>query len=203
MRPVELLVLYLLIGAAVSTAAWRAGLPAPWLGLPLWPLTLPSLLGAMAAPSTPAPARPATPGDTARVQAAVSTLAAALEGWAAPAASREALATAERGLLALAARLADLDAVLDELDAAPPAPAHPDAADLVRARAANLARLRQLRDETRARLDRGLARLADLSTQAHLARFTGEEAAAVADALSRLAAAVDGAAEVSRVGARA
>ena len=198
MRPVELLVIYLLVGMAVSTAAWRTGRPAPWLGLMLWPLTLPGLLGGVAQP--PAAPPPPRGSGSERVQAAVAALRAALDGWPSPPASQEALASAERGLLALDARLADLDAVLGELEAAPAPPSHPDAADLVQARAENLARLRQVRDETRARLERGLARLSDLATRAHLARFTGEEAAAVADALSRLGAAVDGAAEVSRVG---
>jgi hypothetical protein len=198
MRPVELLIIYLLVGVAVSTAAWRTGRPAPWLGLALWPLTLPGLLGGVAAPAGPPPTP--TGGEGPRVHAAVVALRTALDGWPSPPASEEALASAERGLLALSVRLADLDAVLQELEAAAPPPVHPDAADLVRARADNLARLHQVRDETRARLERGLARLSDLATRAHLARFTGEEAAAVADALSRLAAAVDGAAEVSRVG---
>lgn len=194
MRPMELFIMYLLVGVAVSVAAWRAGRPAPWLGLALWPLTLPGLLGR----ATPPP--PTAGGEGARVHAAIITLRAALDGWPSPPASEEALASAERGLLTLSERLADLDAVLLELEAAAPPPAHPGAADLVRARSDNLTRLHHVRDETRARLERGLARLADLATRAHLARFTGEEAAAVADALSRLAAAVDGAAEVSRVG---
>jgi hypothetical protein len=198
MRPVELLLLYVLVGAAVATASWRAGRPAPWLGLLFWPLTLPGLLeGAAAAPAPPSP-RPPTPPHG-RVQAAVAALGQALEGWPGHPASQEALASAERGLMALDTRLSELEAVLAALEAAPTGSAHPGAADLARAREENLARLRGVRDETRARMERGLAHLADLTTRAHLARFTGEEAAAVAEALARLAAAVDGAAEVSRL----
>ena len=45
-----------------------------------------------------------------------------------------------------------------------------------------------------------LAGLADLSTKVHLARFTGDAAQELTAQLARLAAAVDGASEVARIG---
>ncbi len=189
MRPLELLVLYLLVGGVGAAAAARAGRPHPLFAWLLWPLAAPTLFTAGPPPPDPAP--------TSRVDAAVGRLADALDD-AAPA-SREALRAAERGLRALESRLVELDRVLASLEAEP-APEGPAAADLVAARAGHVARLRGLRDDARDRLDRGLARLAELTSRAHVARFTGEEADAVADALGRLAAAVDSAAEVARVG---
>lgn len=203
MRPIELLVLYLVIGAAVSVAAWRGRHPARWLAPVLWPLVLPNLLGRTEAPPgrplrPPSPALPMTPeGD--RVQAAVQHLLGALDGWEGGAPAVTALDSTQRQLLALADRLRDLETVLASLDQEPPPLDHPDVADLLAARRCNLEKLRALRDRTRGRLERGIAQLSDLSTQAHLARFTGEEAEAVATALTDLAAAVESAGEVARV----
>jgi hypothetical protein len=203
MRPVELLILYLMIGAAVSVAAWRGRHPARWLTPVLWPLVLPNLLGGPATtPAQPAPApsppRPMTP-DGDRVQAAVSNLLRALDGWDGGAPAVAALDATQRRLLTLADRLRDLDTVLASLDQEPAPIDHPDVADLLAARRSNLEKLRALRDGTRGRLERGIAQLSDLSTRAHLARFTGEEADAVATALTDLAAAVESAGEVARV----
>ena len=203
MRPIELLVLYLVIGAAVSVAAWRAHHPARWLAPLLWPLVLPNLLGSPS-PAQVEPARSPSPllpptADGDRVQVAVSHLRDALEGWDGGAPAVSALDATQRRLAALLSRLRDLDTVLFSLDQEPAPVDHPDVADLLDARRENLAKLRALRDNTRGRLERGLAQLSDLATRAHLARFTGEEADAVATALRNLAAAVESAGEVTRV----
>lgn len=204
MRPLELLVVYLLIGFGVSFAWNRAGKEGWGWAVPLWPLFLPGLL--VAAPSP----EPAPPGPwQARIDGAVAGLARALSSWDAlpeRAVCEASLAAAARGLAALSDRHEQLDLALRgpehdiaklriELESAPLS-----AQPVMAARLRNVERLAALRDEARAELERALAGLADLSTRVQLARFTGSSAEALSAQIARLAAAVDGAAEVSRLG---
>ena len=203
MRPLELVVLYGIVGVAVALAMTRAHHPGAFHAVALWPLFLPGLLATVAPPVRLLP--PADP----RVDGAVDTLAAALRAWDGlpdnvdPEAS---LFAARRGLVALARRVDDLDRLLREPGAdverlrADLATA-PDAAwPSLAARLVSIERLAGLRDQSTVDLERGLAGLADLTARVHVARFTGETGANVATQLAALAAAVDSAAEVRRLG---
>ncbi|MCB9791264.1 MAG: hypothetical protein H6741_00920 [Alphaproteobacteria bacterium] len=209
MRPIELLILYALLGACVAVAWQRSGRSGAITVLPLWPLFVPTLVAAAApvAPSSPAPLARGPWGR--RIQEAVASLERALVQWQAlpDAAHFEAsLRSAQRGLCALAERHGQLSEVLEtpendskrlcvELESCAPA-----ARPLLEARLANVQRLEALRDEAAEELERALAGLSDLSTKVHLARFTGDAAQELTAQLARLAAAVDGASEVARIG---
>lgn len=204
MRPLELLFIYLLIGFGVSIAWHRSGKEGWLWAAPLWPLFVPGLLEPipLAAPTPPGPWQ-------SRVDGAVGSLARALSSWEAlpdRAVCEASLTAAARGLAALTARHDQLDAALRgpehdpirlraELETAPAA-----ARAVMEARLGNVERLVALREEARAELERALAGLADLATRVHLARFTGSSAEALSAQIACLAAAVDGAAEVSRLG---
>ena len=198
MRPIELAVLYLIVGTAVTVAGWRARRSGAWMSLLLWPLFLPGMLATAA--EAPPPAR----------HDGIDRLRAALAAWeGAPqgAECNAALDAAARGLDALSDRVAQLDGVLalpaHDLGALQAErDGHPDTAAILDARIANVHRLQTLRAETFQRLERGLASLDDLATRVHLARFTGDDADAVAGLLARLAAAVDSASEVASLASR-
>lgn len=204
MRPAELLVVYLLVGLAVAVAMVRAHHPGALQAVALWPLYLPGLLAAVAPPV----AVPAERGDP-RVDAAVDTLAEALRAWEGlpgevdPDAS---LRAARKGLTALVRRVADLDHLLqapgaDLAQLRAELATTPDAAwPAVAARIVSLERLMGLRDQSVLDLERGLAGLADLTARVHVARFTGATGGDVAVQLAALAAAVDSAAEIRRLG---
>lgn len=203
MRPLELLLLYGIVGVAVALAMARAHHPGAAQAVALWPLFLPGLLAAVAPPL-----RLVTRTD-ARVDAAVDTLATALRAWDGlpdnvdPEAS---LHAARKGLAALARRVDDLDQLLREPGAdverlrADLAAAPDGAWPALAARLVSIERLSGLRDQSALDLDRGLAGLADLTARVHVARFTGETGANVATQLAALAAAVDSASEVRRLG---
>ncbi len=195
MRPIELLVIYLLIGGGVTAAMARADLPGKGLALLLWPLFLPTLLGS-------AGPEPALRTSDPRIAAAARELLAALrDGPALPAPAPDPSATVAgvaRGLEAIASRLSEIDAVLARPEHDPRDVGGGGAtASVQAAREENLARLRALRDASAARLEGGLARMEELATRVHLARFTGDPGDAVARQLAQLAAAVDCAGEVS------
>lgn len=197
MRPVELLVLYGVLGVIVALSLHWRGRPGSWAALLAWPVLLPGLLAET--PPVVQPLVPAPPGtDAARIDAALAGLRLALADWESLPREEDcaaALGAARRGMEALAARAAQLDAVVGQLS-----PAHAaEPADLAAARAHNQARLVELREEARARLERSLAAIAELTTRVQLARFTGDAGDAVAAQLARLAQAVDSAGEVSRL----
>lgn len=208
MRPVELLVIYLLVGLGVCVAWGRTGRSGAAAVLPLWPLFVPTLLAA-AAPVSATPQRPMPGSWGPRIEAAVSELERALAAWGSlpdPTQFEASIRSARRGLEALALRHAQLSEVLatPENDAERLARSlgeSPQAArPLVEARLANVQRLESLRGESADQLERALAGLADLTTRVHLARFTGDAAQELSAQLARLAAAVDGASEVARLG---
>lgn len=210
MRPLELLVVYLVIGAGVAFAWQRRHDEGRLWVLPLWPLFVPALLAEAGEGARPAPEPAPVEGWEARIEHAIAVLRGALGAWDAlpdKALCEASLDAAARGLRALALRHAQLDGVLDvpendldkleaERDAAPEA-----ARPLVEARLRNVMRLVALRDGARDELEKALAGMADLSTRVHLARFTGDATQEVAAQLARLAHAVDGASEVTRLGA--
>lgn len=188
MRPLELLVIYLLIGGGVALAMARSHHPGAAVALPFWPLFLPGLLAAVAPTSTPA-----APASDPRIHAAIETLAQALRMWDGLPPTLDVnrcLASAKRGLEAIAGRVAELDRLLAVSPGAE-VPAHPN----------SLSQLDAVRAQSRADLERGIAGIRDLTARVHLARFTGAIDGEVAGQLSALAAAVDGASEVRRLGA--
>ena len=196
MRPLELAVIYGVMGLIVAvTLRWR-GRPGALVALVAWPLLLPGLWSAPP-PVTPRPplAGPADPASAdARVEGVLADLALALDGGpplpgAADCAG--ALAAARRGLQALAERAGALEGVVDRL----PSPSGDQPASHPHAR------LRALRDDAAARLAAAIEAVSDLTARIHLARFTGAEPAHLGAALERLARAVDSAAEVGRLGA--
>lgn len=201
MRPLELAVMYFVMGVVVAIAVRWRGRPGALVALFAWPVMLPGLLAAPPAVSAehqPQTAPAIASADGQRITSALAGLEQALGQWnALPRADdcTAAVGAARRGLLALAARLAQLDQVVGQLP--PVEPFGPT--DLVAARAENHRQLVALRDEARVRLDRSLASVAELTSRVHLARFTGAEEAEVAEQLSRLARAVDSAGEVSRL----
>lgn len=191
MRPLEFLALYLVFGLVVGVASARAGRPGAWMCVPLWPLFLPGLLADQAPPLPPIAQSSA--GST-RIEHAVQSLRAALLAWdGLPDRDRclAAVAGLQQGLTALALREAQLQGVLDGLDAPEVAPAQAVGWALQRGR------LVALREETRAALERGLGGAAELAARVHLARLSGEPAASVLRALAELAAAVEAGQEVA------
>lgn len=207
MRPFEILVLYLLIGLGVGLSQHRTGRPGALLSVPFWPLFLPTLLGAEAS------AAPEAPASTwrARIDAATAHLSGALaglDGLPTGLQTEISLKHLNIKLYELADRLGHLEQVLASPEHAPAAleqalrEASDGARPMVQARLDNVARLRALQTQRRTELEQALALLDDLATRAHLARFTGDAGASVADELNRLAAAVDTGDELARVSAR-
>lgn len=179
MRPLELLVFYVLIGGCVAAAMVRGHVPGALVAVPLWPLFLPTLLASPAAPEVPP--RSSDP----RIDTTVDALGAALRAWdAAPPGLQGSVDASRRGLQALADRVRELERILPPGD-----------------RPARLDPLVALRDAARADLERGLTGVADLTARVHVARFTPtDRGELVAEQLAALAAALDGAAEVRRLG---
>lgn len=205
MRPLEILILYLIIGAAVGLSQHRAGRAGSWLSVPFWPLFLPTLLGETG--GAPEGNRPDL-GWKARIEAATAGLAGALGGMEGARHGPEVSASLKHlniKLFELSDRLDHLERVLSGPEHAPEAleralqAASPSARPLVEARLQNEGRLRALRAERREELEQALAMLDDLATRAHLARFTGDAAETVAGELLKLTAAVDTGGELAQL----
>lgn len=203
MRPIELLVLYLIIGGCVAAAQVRASRPGAALAVPLWPLFLPALLAPHASAAETRRLPEAWRGP---IEGGAAALREALLSWEGLPDAAGCLAASE----ALLRRLGDLAVRLDDLERVLASPEHATDAlaiagssegtrALLRARQQNVERLRVLRDQTRADLEHALAAMADLSTRVHLARLGGDATTEVAAELARLAAAVDGGGEVARI----
>lgn len=169
---------YVLIGGCVAAAMVRGHVPGALVAVPLWPLFLPTLLAPMAGSTPPRSSDP-------RIDTAVDALASALRAWdAAPPGLEGSVDASRRGLQALADRVRELERILPPGD-----------------RPARLDPLVALRDAARSDLERGLTGVADLTARVHVARFTPtDRGELVAEQLSALAAALDGAAEVRRLG---
>jgi hypothetical protein len=207
MRPLELCVLYLLIGGAIGLAMARGRHSGALLAVPLWPLFLPGLLVRVSPPSTSFEASAAAPCAD-RIEEAVEGLRGALLAWEAAPAGLDVeapLRAVRRGLGALDQRHAELsralaqprndrDQIMRTWEAAPQ-----PARDLLTVQLRSLDQLLALREGARLELERGLAAVGELAARVEIARFTGVAASDVAAQLSLLAAAVDGAAEVRRL----
>lgn len=206
MRPLELLVIYLLMGLCTGVAQHRSGRAGAVYAVPLWPLFLPSLLASR--PAEAGEERAIPEGWRGRIEASAELLRRALLSWEALPDAAGCLGATEAvvGRLGeLAHRLADLDQVLASPDHAPAALEGTGGADagtraLILARQQNVEKLRNLREQTATNLEHALAAMADLATRVHLARFQGDAAEEIATELTRLAAAVDGGGEVEQIG---
>lgn len=196
MRPLEVLVFYLLVGLGIAIAFARTGRASPLIAGAFWPLFVPALLvpTELTAPVTRGP---------------IDRLREALAAWEPlPDGGVAALVAAERGLTALTRRRDEVDSLLrqpdNDLDGLRRAMLHAGAQDqaVYVARVHNLERLTAVRDEAQAELVRALAAIEDLTTRVHLARLNGESTVDVARQLGDLAAAIDGAGEVRRLAGR-
>ena len=213
MSPGTTVVLYLLIGIGVAVAvAARGGRSRGELvfralvALPFWPLFVPLLLsGGDAAPETAAAVK-ATPQDELsaaieQADAELETALGSLDGWAEHVLSRERgrieeLRTAWK---AQAERVREMDRLLSRPDAellsSPSGEATPAAERLRQieeARQQNRERLRQLRAQAYTDLLGNLARVRDLASLIHLAKFSGAPAARAEELVASIAAAVEG-----------
>ena len=196
MRPSELLILYVLLGAAVSVAQWRLHRPAPWLSLALWPLFLPGLLMLSFETREKAPISP-----DGRIERAIRETREAFDGWTELPVGLPPLGDIEARLVRLAGRVARIEGVLAEPGCDPKAleqalaAASGEVRPLVQARMQHMARLRTIGDQSRSDLEQALAALSEIATRAQVARFTGDEVESVARDLVRLARMVDAAGE--------
>ena len=210
MRPLEILVLYVIIGACVGLSQHRSGRSGALLSVPFWPLFLPAMLGDHPTDHAAAwrAATGATGGWRVRIEGATEALAKALGG---PNGGQEGMET-QRSLHHLNVKLFELAEKLSQLDQVLYSPEHaPEALEralqaaplsarpMVEARLQNVARLRALHAERQGELEQALAILGDLATRAYLARFTGDAAETVADELRKLTAAVDTGGELAQL----
>jgi hypothetical protein len=213
MSPGTTVVLYLLIGVGVAVAvAARGGRSHGELvfralvALPFWPLFVPLLLSGSDTASAAETGAKASPQDelSAAIAQADTELEAALgslDGWAEHALSRERgrieeLRTAWK---AQAERVREMDRLLSRPDAellSSPAGEATPAAERLRqieeARRQNRERLRQLRAQAYNDLLGNLARVRELASLIHLAKFSGAPAARAEELVASIAAAVEG-----------
>jgi len=188
MRPIELLLVYLLFGLGVAAALRQRQIPGAGWALPFWPLYLPALLSPVSAAEPP----------QAPIPRAVQELRAALEGTPGLPATlsvEAALSAVERGLLGLERRSQQIAAALAATAPLSPHEAPPELQALAEAQAQSHARLRALQSEADAELHRALLAVRELTGRVLVARFSGGPDAVAAD-LAALGAAVDGVAEV-------
>lgn len=190
MRIVELVVLYLCVGLAVGAAA--SG-PRRWIGVPLWPLVLPTLLARASDgvdPATNAPT-PASTGTSADIERALGHLVDALRLWqGAP----------TLPLHGMRAALTDLDTRRNELATLLARPAYrasatasdPAAHDADAERRANVAAMAAIHDHLRSQFVAALARIDELATRIELAHYAGRGMGDVTEGLTALVAAVEG-----------
>lgn len=212
MRPVELGLVYGLVGLAVALAHWRLRQPGMLWSFVLWPVFLPGLLarasggldlGQGGVTGLPAPAAAVAPRAVAagpwesRIREAVGGLREALGGWSAwpeLGLGAPALDAVERGLGDLALRLSRLEALGAELPAE-----DPDLPELSEARARHRARLEGLVQAERQRLEGRLSAVTELTTQVLVARYTDADAGDIAGELARLAEVVAAVGELEAV----
>jgi hypothetical protein len=213
----ETLLFYLVIGLAVAAAVWMANsnrqqerLFRTITAVLFWPLYLPILLSRQQA-EAPQPAYPisSSPADElsemiAEVERELDVVFSGLDGWAEEVLSRERerideLRTAWN---AQAARIREIDAILAKSPQAEPAAgnraAPTDAAERsARARRENFLRLQQVRTMAHQDLTTTLARVRELVSLIHLAKYTGAPASRAEQLVVEIAASVEGLSEVA------
>ena len=143
----------------------------------------------------------------AQVESELRAAFASLDGWAEDVLDREheRLAELTAALGAQAARVRQMDELLetcrepadDDLGEEPIETNHPRFARSAANRSKNLARLAEVRRQTRADLLATLAWLRELVSMIHLAKFTGAPASRAAELVAQIAAAVEGISDVT------
>ena len=218
----QTLILYLVVGVGMAAAVYMtetaARVPGRWFlvatTVPFWPLYLPLLLASRhSSPDGVSAASPTPPDDlTAAIRQADDELRAALEspgGWAKEVLVREKvrLRDLRAAWLAQAQRIREMDQVLARAEGAGeddpdrhPAPRL--AADerlwsSRQARHQNVERLRELRQRAHVDLMGSLARVRELASMIHLAKFSGAPAARAEELVAQIAAAVEGLSELT------
>jgi hypothetical protein len=213
----ETLLFYVIIGLAVAAAVWMANsdhqherLFRTITAVLFWPLYLPILLSPRHAES-PQPAHPipAPPADElaemiAEVERELDVVFSGLDGWAEEVLSRERerideLRTAWN---AQAARIREIDAILAKSpQAAPAAGNHAVPTNAAQrsawARRENFLRLQQVRTLAHQDLITTLARVRELVSLIHLAKYTGAPASRAEQLVVEIAASVEGLSEVA------
>lgn len=191
MRPVEILLMYLVMGLATAAGYRQLRGTAPAAVVLVWPLYLPSLLTAPGERFDTAPRDPASLSAIARLRSALELL----EGRAQPS-----LEGIEQGLAALQARRRSLRDVLaqpeNDVAALRRLTVTGAAADAHAQRMDNLQRLVRLEQDVGEQHDAVVARVEELATRVQLAHYQGATVAGLDGQLGDLLAAVDGACEV-------
>ena len=209
------LLFYGVIGAAVAVAVylsfeavekrqrWLAALTA----VAFWPLYLPLLLRPAAPPPEPTadqaqpPPRDALAAAIEQVEAELDLALQSLDGWSDAVLAREQHRFAELRAAwhAQAEKIRQLDLLLAQPEYASDLHGEPQPAAHARdrARQANIARLRALRDKFHAELTGTLAWVRELVTMIHLAKYTGAPASRAEELVMQIATSVEGLSEVA------
>jgi hypothetical protein len=207
----QTLLFYLVVGLATAGAVYLSDLvrrPGErWLlivGATLfWPMYVPVLLarrGAAASPPAQAPAKDALDLAISQVDTELAAALAGLDGWASHVLARERDRLTElRGAWTTqAARVREIDRLLSqpETEGSPLARNNERIRQSEEARRQNMERLRRVRQKTYDDLVATLARVRELVSLIHLAKFTGQPAARAEELVAQIAAAVEGVAEI-------
>ncbi len=208
----QTLILYLVVGAGVAGAVYlthRGGRsPARWFlvatAVLFWPLYLPVLLSSGRTPaegSAGAPPPDELAAAIGQVDAELGAALQGLDGWAEEGLIRDKVRPRDLGAawLAEAQRIGEMDRVLAQLensgeDFSELSTDGDRLEGLRQARRENVQRLRQLRRRAHDDLMRSLARVRELVSLIHLARFSGARAE---ELVAQIAAAVEGLSELT------
>jgi hypothetical protein len=213
----ETLLFYLVIGIAVAVAVWTSDddhprgerLLSTASAIAFWPLYIPILLSPQEKGGQPAVSSGTPPTDElasgiAQVEQELDGALASLDGWGEEALSREQQRISELRAAwnGQAARIRGIDQVLqsvpvfNERNEAPNESSH-RAQQAERARRHNLLRLRHVREQLFEDLTATLARVRELVSLIHLARFTGAPASRANELVAQIATSVEGLSEVA------
>ena len=212
----ETMLFYLLVGLAVAVAVWITGADRPnqrlfraVTAMLFWPLYVPMLLTPEHAQEprqalTPTPPADELSGKIAEVERELDAAFSSLDGWAEDALSRERdrILELRSAWNSQADRIREMDHLLadshgstqlDDVQDRPSDPIHQSE----QARRDNSARLHQVRDRAYKDLTTTLARVRELVSLIHLAKFTGAPASRAEQLVIEIAASVEGLSEVA------
>ncbi len=212
----ETMLFYVLIGLAVAVAVWITGAQRPnqrpfraVTAVLFWPLYLPILLTPEHVSEPRQALAPTPPADElseniAEVERELDAAFSSLDGWAEDAFSRERdrIIELRSAWNSQAARIRDMDHLLavshdlTQLDDEPERSSDP-IHESKRARRDNYERLHQVRDQAYKDLTMTLARVRELVSLIHLAKFTGAPASRAEQLVIEIAASVEGLSEVA------
>jgi hypothetical protein len=213
----ETFLFYLVIGIAVAVAVWTTEEDHPpgerslrsVSAIAFWPVYIPILLSPQEKRGQPAASSGTPPTDElaagiAQVEQELDVALASLDGWGEEALSREQQRISELRAAwnGQANRIRGIDQVLqsvpvfNERNEAPNESSH-RAQQAEHARRQNLQRLRHVREQLFEDLTATLARVRELVSLIHLARFTGAPASRADELVARIATSVEGLTEVA------